>query len=98
MPDNKYDPEAEKAMTKEETKEHPKFSKAQIHQIVMDHLKIHPMANHKHFKKISEAVAAMEAGEDEGAEGSNKGKVQSKNQAKDRVEKMVKEHTAKHGK
>ena len=95
MANNKYDSKVVSAMEKEEAKEHVSFSKKQIHQIAMDHLKAHPMAENEHFKKISDTVAAMESGENEDVEEASM-KPNEKNKAK--VEAMVDEHKKKHGK
>ena len=94
MADNKYDPKVVSAMEKEESKEHVSFSKKQIHQIVMDHLKAHPMAENKHFKSISDTVAAMESGENEDGE---EAAVKPNEKNKVKIEAMVDEHRKKHG-
>ena len=53
-----------KAMEKDEAKEHPKFTKKQVHQIVIDHLK-------KHIKELGESPEeeAAETPDEEMAEG-----------------------------
>jgi hypothetical protein len=53
-----------KEMIKEETKEHPKFSKKQINQIVVDHLK-------KHITELTESPEE-EGSEDDGFNTSEK--------------------------
>jgi hypothetical protein len=84
-------------MEQKEAAEHVSFSKKQIHQIVLDHLKAHPMASHPHFKKIIASVDQDEASETPADEKKEEAKVSPKNADKHRVEKMTAEHKKKHG-
>ena len=87
-------------MEQKEAEEHKSFSKKQIHQIVLDHLKSHHLSGHPHFKKIHSLVASMkqdEAGESPADEKKEEAEVSPKNADKHRVEKMTAEHKKKHG-
>jgi hypothetical protein len=87
-------------LEQKEAEEHKSFSKKQIHQIVLDHLNSHHLADHPEFKKIVKGVAAMdqdEAGESPADEKKEEAKVSPKNADKHRVEKMTAEHKKKHG-